>query len=640
MNLSQAILDESLLFLQLHKLDFKDFISANSEFLELSRSFAEKLFSILEDFFLSEANFFESHFLKDGIIFSLNLYSFLINPLKKKQVFLNFISLNSFDSIKQIFNYALKVFFNQKKKKFIIEYFQELLSNNKFNIDTIEDIIYSVQSLFHDDLGYYLDGPIRQLLLVESVNTNILKEISIIYRRLSDSLNLKFSKFSFFGPYLTKIAGSLHISKSVFANCFIPLFYSDFSNDIHIFEKEGYFRCYNFKKKNDFSKTLTILFKLKDNPGVNEGFIIEFFYSNNSLNFIWYLKTHHLAYIPPKKGDESDKSIYSKAVISISSIRFTDQKYNDNSLIRFTTDIFSGTALEVINTRFIDLREPFVYSLIEYLDIGPQSIFFINLFVFGGFKIMTKSIDYFQSIASYIDLEKQSKLTNDLFSDYKNSISVISILKFILMINDLNGQNFGVIKDSKEIKIIDFAPPDQFFADEYDSDGFQNQNFLETLKSDFLQKEFQTLKIFSVITQDEIHLDEIKIGAEILKNKIENLIVPIIDFFTSPQSSSSGSDTSLFYEKKKYSGCKCTFSDFINSINSQIQNKIFKEHVLIDNQMRKISDLLGYIETEITYEYPPKDFRRYSNFSQRILNNYVEIINWRYEKLLECLKLN
>ncbi|MDR0614717.1 MAG: hypothetical protein LBF82_01965 [Lactobacillales bacterium] len=126
----------------------------------------------------------------------------------------------------------------------------------------------------------------------------------------------------------------------------------------------------------------------------------------------------------------------------------------------------------------LDLSEPFVYKLLEHLDLGPKVHFMINPYINNGFYIVTEDLnsggnqffelDQISDVELLLEDEKShSKIVNDL--------TLASILVNILDLSDIKGDNLGYIGNSRQIEeynlerakliIIDFlTPPTKLLA--------------------------------------------------------------------------------------------------------------------------------------------------------------------------------
>ncbi|MDR1474000.1 MAG: hypothetical protein LBI41_05595 [Lactobacillales bacterium] len=126
----------------------------------------------------------------------------------------------------------------------------------------------------------------------------------------------------------------------------------------------------------------------------------------------------------------------------------------------------------------LDLSEPFVYKLLEHLDLGPKVHFMINPYINNGFYIVTEDLnsaenqffelDQISDVGLLLEDEKNhSKIVNDL--------TLASMLVNILDLGDIKGDNLGYIDNSRQIEeynlerakliIIDFlTPPTKLLA--------------------------------------------------------------------------------------------------------------------------------------------------------------------------------
>jgi len=188
----------------------------------------------------------------------------------------------------------------------------------------------------------------------------MLYDIGNLYRRISESFNSSFSEFSSIGPFLTKVGASLHGSISVFINVFLLALINHKQYSItRIIEGENFIRSYDVSSESTNQKVLIDFYRKDASNGINKGFIIVF-QSPNSIK--WYMKAFHLAVVSIPKDNTQECSKKCQQ-ITISSLSIFKPPNLENSKSNFRTNLLTGTALELINNTFFDLREPFIYIL-------------------------------------------------------------------------------------------------------------------------------------------------------------------------------------------------------------------------------------------------------------------------------------
>ncbi len=148
----------------------------------------------------------------------------------------------------------------------------------------------------------------------------------------------------------------------------------------------------------------------------------------------------------------------------------------------------SGSSLKANN---VDLKELFIYKVLENLGIGPKAHFFPNILSGqSGFCIATRGIptpkkaagkekktfftydnvvekkggDHFRKISRFEDLkEKEEIFPGFAKQDFILEMTKIDILAKTLLITDLNSGNFGFVFNEdkmKKCKIVDFRAPE------------------------------------------------------------------------------------------------------------------------------------------------------------------------------------
>lgn len=470
------------------------------------------------------------------------------------------------------------------------------------------------------------------LLRLDSRNLLVLYDLGNIYRRISDSINFSFSQFSSIGPFLTKIGASLHASLSVFVNIFLLGLMDHKRFTINRITKKESFRSYEISSISTNHSVFLDFYRKDSSNGVNKGCIIVFQSPNPTK---WYMKTFHLAFVSISKNvDQYIAKKYQQ--VTISSMRVFETPNMENSISNFRTNLLTGTALELINTTFFDLREPLLYVLLDYLGLGPQTVFFMNLCVFGGFYILTKELQNFQTVISEFGavniVEGLDAISNEILSkSEKLAIVETAILIEILMLEDMNGNNFGFVNEDNTrslLSIIDFAPPNKDFIAIFPSDIEENQ--IKIAKFNQIYFDEAPLSHSKIIKRENCK-SLIREGFLRLRSRMNRLRKPTIRLFSYP-SSSEPMAFSQFTEEYYNSGEAIGFSEFLKSVSEQICYHIFQCKSTIDGELRKNSEMLGFIDGFMDTERNLSNPKRYTICAKEILINYIDIVSLRYQK--------
>ncbi|MDR0615139.1 MAG: hypothetical protein LBF82_04200, partial [Lactobacillales bacterium] len=151
-----------------------------------------------------------------------------------------------------------------------------------------------------------------------------------------------------------------------------------------------------------------------------------------------------------------------------SASRFFFKTHQDGS--RFTG--FTGTIFmskEVSLAKPVNLRELFVYKVLERIGLGPEVLFIINPFVNNDLYIVTKDL-------TNSDAGQNFTIAGKLGSEVRNSIKVrpevvlqftmFDLLNRIFALGDLNEGNYGILSEPDAdgrlfVKVLDFRAPSQ-----------------------------------------------------------------------------------------------------------------------------------------------------------------------------------
>ena len=280
------------------------------------------------------------------------------------------------------------------------------------------------------------------------------------------------------------------------------------------------------------NNNIIIRFKPKE-VGINSGFILYIIKNDNGVEEIlncFYVKKYHGS---TKAGSKNFKEEDSETFFYSSPLSFNA---SFNSIIKKSK----------LEKRKFDLKEPFLYALLNLLNFIPDVKFFLNPYTIDGFYIATKSISDIKN--KFISLSKISIGTNkDNDNFLKESLNQTDFISRFLRLRDLHNDNFGfVIEHNKEIfkslAIIDFAQP--IFMESYRIPS-------EKLKTEFLNCTYSGQKNegIRILNLDACYLDDngmfmkncLKVeektrflngfnSIEQFKNRIENVKLPKIDF--------------------------------------------------------------------------------------------------------------
>ena len=253
---------------------------------------------------------------------------------------------------------------------------------------------------------------------------------------------------------------------------------------------------------------LIIRFTPKES-GINLGFKLDIikkeqFESENILKSFYVKKYHGSTKSSSKNFEEKDKeTFYYSASIS------------------FKASLSSISKKSEWKKRKFDLKEPFLYCLLNFLNFVPEVKFFINPYVIDGFYIITENISDKKN--SFISLSKILIGINNYNDNFlKESLNQIDFISRILRLRDLHNKNFGFIIENnqqiyKSLAIIDFAQPIYMESYQFLSEKFKTE-FLDCIYSE------QKNEGIRILILDDNYLDE---NAKFMKNsflKVEEKI--------------------------------------------------------------------------------------------------------------------
>ena len=152
----------------------------------------------------------------------------------------------------------------------------------------------------------------------------------------------------------------------------------------------------------------------------------------------------------------------------------------------------SKSNLNAKSATVVDLKEPFVYKVLEQLDIGPKTDFVIDPYIKHGSYIMTENLNRnndsfvemgkveYIPIRMNIDVKLGQLFQGDLdFDKYKSFLSLVNfneidIVNRVFTLDDFNTGNFGILNNENvddaerwlslnaNLKIVDFRPSIKF----------------------------------------------------------------------------------------------------------------------------------------------------------------------------------
>jgi hypothetical protein len=113
----------------------------------------------------------------------------------------------------------------------------------------------------------------------------------------------------------------------------------------------------------------------------------------------------------------------------------------------------------------VNIRELFIYKILEKLGMGPEVKFVVNPFVSQDLYIVTKDLsndksnEFFTIAGKIVDNKEIEKLINN--KDIILEFTKFDLINRIFGIDDLNAGNYGILSkgDKKFVKIIDFRAP-------------------------------------------------------------------------------------------------------------------------------------------------------------------------------------
>lgn len=363
--------------------------------------------------------------------------------------------INTYDANKEeLLDYAKKYNIRLKAytKKFPqdILYFSmidKILNINLWHYDTRLRTYHDIRKI--NDLILYDDGIITDVQ--KSKILNDMNKILVSSQRLLYNISL----FQFFLPQSNELYDMT--MKGTGFNDLITISYA-----------------------NSVNKRYQALMKNKSDVGGKQFGIILNLKEENQLNKKFFIKAY--------------MGYYTNAVKKSTGNAETESTIQDNS-----HSVTGTTNIRVMN--ILDLKEPFVYKVLEQLNIGPQTNFIINPYINNGFYIATDDLNIenkqkfieIGSIKGNTGLENtELGFTNLLYTFLKsNNLSIqqnkdrdnvfvevikTDIIARLFKLRDFNTGNFGCIVkndelnedgqfieqtiNSCEFKVVDFVVPE------------------------------------------------------------------------------------------------------------------------------------------------------------------------------------
>jgi len=348
--------------------------------------------------------------------------------------------------------------------------------------------------------------------LIEALMVNFRAIIEKILNKSINDMNTRFISFSFirrmsdlrYNEEVSGLSTNIYFKKrmsNIFSNSrrlIHNLFAFEFIKSLELFQIQnipyGPFQTEKdiFEYKYNDNKII-IRFEPKE-IGINSGFILNIKkpgQSNEPEKIIksFYVKKYH------GSTKESSKNLETKESIS----------FSFSSAIKFSASLRSTETKSEPKKRKFDLKEPFLYILLNSLSFVPEVKFFINPYVLDGFYIATKNISDEENI--FLPL---SKISNNNFKDnfnlIKESLNLTDFISRIFRIRDLHNNNFGFIADRnkqifKSLTIIDFAQP--IFMESYRVSS--NEIIKQFLNCTYSEQKNEGIRILNL---DDFNLDE------------------------------------------------------------------------------------------------------------------------------------
>ena len=347
-------------------------------------------------------------------------------------------------------------------------------------------------------------------------------------------------------------------------------------------------------------ENLSVVFKPKG-AGVNPGYILDI---GNGDKF--FIKMFHLASYKRRKD--------SKSQVQDSGTR----TYVSNSVSIQASLRSSIDTEKTIDAFKLNLREPFLYTVLDLFGIGAEFTFVINPYIYQGVYIVTKDVSV--SECAFVTFKEiENKIRNRIFTveaikqhNVELAVNELDFVGKLFGLKDLHCENFGFLFDKNEsplkdsLRIVDFVYPDFTF----DGDNFIS-NFIMR-KSDGLNIDEGTLLGELIRYCDgSTALKEVFSS---LNSRIDNAYRKIPTDFEEVSSVEKFNKIMSFSLKK------------INDELMKVRGNSEDERMLsFDGHPRTNAELIGFSKGQDTRSY---------DIAYDDLRNYVSTLTQNYEKFV------
>ena len=373
-----------------------------------------------------------------------------------------------------------------------------------------------------------------------------------------------------------------------------------------------------------------IRFKPKES-GINSGFVIDIVNKLKSDGQEEVLSSFYV------------KKYYGSTKPGSKNINVRDSTtFSTSAPISFRASLTSISKKSEWKKRKFDMKEPFLYSLLNSLNFSPEVRFFINPYVIDGFYIATKSL--FDSDNTFLPLSEvivnYNRIYDSLLSESLNQLDLIS--RF-LRLRDLHNNNFGFItykktREYKTLTIIDFAQP--IFMESYSVESNEIQNSF--LSFTYSEQKNEGLRIL-ILNDDNLNEEEKKIKELFLKSKNET--VRFLNAFQALQQFQSRLDIARPIDNEEIGEDIDDFQlrEILKQKSSEIKSLMLEQRgtddkpqeVMLRHPLTKLprtnAELIGFKLGKKPEDYDPYEdqldyiedaFEDLDNYCKGIMNNY------------------
>lgn len=329
--------------------------------------------------------------------------------------------------------------------------------------------------------------------------------------------------------------------------------------------------------------------------------------------------------------------------------------------------------------RFLDLKEPFIYKVLEQLNIGPKVHFVINPYVNRGFYIATKDIsgdEYFSSMTSMekkIEIESSGEnkflknITEENIKNLSIGLSELNLVGLMYSLEDLNTGNYGYIfpneKDSedynqnvidtKNFKIIDFASP-CYREDKKDKVPFNEKyEFKQNIKdifSKYYRIKFDKDRFMDILKERIVDVDIMKQAISQFEKRLQKLNVPykedIEDYVGDNFGSGSDDEAIKGLRHISQQAAQCIIG-LMNTERGESEDEVMLRHptetVEVNGVTRKRNrtnaELIGFKNGDAPDDVtdPMKRLQYLNNAIEDLCNRCIESIISNYRELKKCI---